>query len=78
MAFEALGLLSDSAKIQYIHTLLQGAALHQIEDLCAEVGSTTTTNLNHIILGLGSYFVLLMRCQSKSARCATEKGSRLN
>ena len=43
-----------------------------------EVGSTTTTHLNRNILGLGTYFFLLMRCQIKIARCAAEWGSRMN
>ena len=35
--------------------LLRGEALHQLDMLYAEVGSTTTDHLNLIILGLGTY-----------------------
>ena len=60
------------AKIQYLCIILRGEALRQLETLHVEVGSTTIENLNPIILGLGTKFSLLMRCQNKSARCAAE------
>ena len=56
MTLKASGTLTASAKIQYIHTLLRGEALHQLDTLPVEVGIMIKTNLNHIILGLGTYF----------------------
>ena len=41
--------------------LLHGVALLQIDTLSVEVGSTTTINLNHIILGLGIYVFSFIR-----------------
>ena len=78
MTLKASGTLTASAKIQYIHTLLRGEALRQLEAFSIDMGSTTTTHLNQIILSLGTYFSLLMHIQSKSAQCAAEKGSRRN
>ena len=39
MMLEASGGLSDSAKIQYLSTLLRGEALRQLDMLSIEVGS---------------------------------------
>ena len=55
MTLEASGALADITKIQYFHTLLCGKELNQLDPLSIEVGSTTTTYLNHIILVLGTY-----------------------
>ena len=54
---KAPGVLASSTKIQHVCTLLHGEALHQLGNLCVEVGSMTTTHLNHIVLGLGTYFL---------------------
>ena len=67
MTIEASGMLADGAKIQYICTLVRGKALCQIDTLSDELGSTNSEHLKYIILGLGTYFPLLMRCQNKSA-----------
>ena len=56
MMLEASGGLSDSAKIQYLSTLLRGEALRQLDMLSIEVGSTITTHFNSIILGLSTYY----------------------
>ena len=48
--------LASATKIQYLRTLVCGKALHQLDMLSFEVGSTTTDPLNLIILGLGTYF----------------------
>ena len=64
--------LNASEKIQYLHTILRGKALCQLDKLPVEVGSTTISHLNRIIFRLCTYFFLLMHWQSKFARCATE------
>ena len=55
-------MLDASAKIQYLCMLISGEALHQLDMLSVKLVSTTIEHLNHIILGLGTYFFLLMRC----------------
>ena len=72
MTLEASGTLAASANLQYLRTILCGEALRQFDNLCVQVGSTTTTHLIWIILGLGMYFFLLMHCQSKGVKCAVE------
>ena len=52
---EALEILADSAKLQYIYTILRGEALHQFDTFCAQAGSTNKTYLNRIIPGLGMH-----------------------
>ena len=71
MTLEASGKLVASLNIQYLRTLVCGEALSQFCTLSHEVGSTTSEHLKSIILGLGTYFPLLMRCQKK-ALCAAE------
>ena len=44
MTLEASRTIADGVKIQYIHTLVRGEALQQLEILSFEVGSTTTEN----------------------------------
>ena len=56
MTLEASGMLADNANIQYIRTLLCGKALRHLDMMSVEVGSTTTTHLNLIILVLYTYF----------------------
>ena len=48
------GRLASGANIQYLHTLVCGEALHQLETLSAEVRINTTEYLDLIILGLGA------------------------
>ena len=72
ITLEASGTLKYGAKIQYLRTLLCGEALRQFDTLSAEVGSAAPEKLTSIILGLGAYSILLMRCKRKSARCAAE------
>ena len=55
MTLEALEILSTNSKIQYLRTLLCGETMHEFDNLCYKVGSTTTTYLNQLILGLGLY-----------------------
>ena len=59
ITLKASGSHTTSAKIQYLLTLLHGEAIRQIDTLCVEVGSTNTTHLNRIILGLCTYFFLI-------------------
>ena len=66
MNIEASGMLAAGANIQYICILVRGEALHQLDILSVEVESMTIENLNLIILGLGTYFPLLMSFQRKS------------
>ena len=66
---EDLVVLTTIAKIHYMCTMLRGEALFQLDTLYVEFGSTTTTHLNRIILGYGTYFFLLIRYQSKSVQC---------
>ena len=54
MNLKASGELSTSKNIQYLVTLLRREALRQIYMFSVEVGDTTTTHLNSIILGLGT------------------------
>ena len=49
-------MLTDSAKIQYLCTLLHGEELRQLHMQSVEVVSTITAHLNRIILGLATYF----------------------
>ena len=51
MTLESSGDISASAKIQYLHTLLRGKVLHQLDTFSVEMVSTTTTHLNYIIFG---------------------------
>ena len=65
MTLKASVMLTSGVKIQYLCTLVCGEALHQFDTFYYEVGSDTPENLTSIILGLGAYFFLLMRYQSK-------------
>ena len=56
MTFDTSGTLGSIANIEYIHTILLGEELCQVDMLSVEVGSMTTTHLNRIISGLGSKF----------------------
>ena len=69
---EASGTLKAVAKIQYLNTLVHGEALLQIDAFSAEVESASLEALTSIILGLGTYFSLLMRFPGKIARCTAE------
>ena len=60
MTIEALGTLLASKQIQYHCTLVRGEVWYQFEMFSAEVGSNTSENLKLIVLGLGTYFFLLM------------------
>ena len=53
---KALVTINANAKLQYICTILRVEALHQFDTLCTQEGLITTTHLNPIILGLGTYF----------------------
>ena len=58
ISLEASLALSERTALHYLCTLLRGKALRQLDVFCVEVESTTTTYLNRIILGLGTYFLL--------------------
>ena len=72
MTLEASGTLKTCSKIQYLHTLVHGEALHHFYALYAKLESAIPETLAYIIVGLGTYFFLLMRCPSKRARCTAE------
>ena len=76
MALEAPEILAASVKIQYLRALLCGKALRQLEKLSVEVGSTTISHLNRIILGLDTYFPPANVIPKQKAQWATECGSR--
>ena len=75
MTLEDLRTITANAKIKYLCTLLCGETLHQFDTLCDQVGSTTTTHLNRIILGLGTYFFLVnaLSRQKRAMRRGTRK-----
>ena len=75
---KALGTLADSANIQYLHMLLCGEVLRQLDTFSVELGSTTTTYLNQITLGLGTYFPTIdtLSKQKRAMRCVMRKPRR--
>ena len=56
MALDILGTLAENSKLQYIRTLLHGEVLRQFDNFCAQVGSTTMSHFNQVVLGLEKYF----------------------
>ena len=68
MNLETPGTLKAGAKIQYLCILVRGESLRKFDVLPTEVESAIPETLTSIILGLGIYFFLLMRCPSKSAQ----------
>ena len=75
---KALGTLADIANIQYLHMLLCGEVLRQLDTFSVEFGSTTTTYLNQITLGLGTYFPTIdtLSKQKRAMRCVMRKPRR--
>ena len=53
---------------------VNGELLLQLDNLCVEVGSTTTTYLNNIILGLGTDFSPIYALSRQ--KCAMRPGTR--
>ena len=51
-----LGTLASNARLQYLCTIFHGEDLYHFENLCGQLGSTTKTHLNQVILGLSAYF----------------------
>ena len=72
ITLEVSGTIKYGPNIQYLHTLVHGEALRQFGVLSAEVESASLETLMYIILGLGTYFFLLLKCPSKSVQCAAE------
>ena len=56
MTLNASGMIISGTKIQYLSILIFREALHQLDMLSDDEGSTTSENLKLIILGLGAYF----------------------
>ena len=54
MTLEESVTLAAGAKIRYLHTLVRGKKLIQLDTLSVEVVSTALDNLKLIILGLGT------------------------
>ena len=69
------GMLAANAKVQYLHTLVCGKVLLQLDTLSVEVGSTTTDHLKLINLVLGTYFSPgnAMSKQKRLMRCGMSK-----
>ena len=57
MTLEASGTFAACVKIQYLHTLLNGKALRQLDILFVEARSMTIEHLNRIILSLVTHFL---------------------
>ena len=70
MTVEVSGTLLYIEKTQYLCTLVRGEALRQFDMFSNVLGMNTSENSKFIIMGLGTYFLLLMRCQNKSAQYA--------
>ena len=66
VTLKASGTLNSGVNIQYRCNLVRGEELCQFDTLPTKVGSAIPENLTSIILGVGTYFFLLMRCQIKS------------
>ena len=68
---KASGMLAAAKKIQYLLMLLHGKVLRKLGTLTFEVGITTVTYLNLIILGLGPYIftVNALKKQKRAMRC---------
>ena len=56
MTLETSGTPVANTKLHYLSTLLRCEELHKFETLCLQIGGTTVTHLNQVILGLGTYF----------------------
>ena len=56
MTLEGSGMLETAAKVQYLHTLVWGESLRQLDTLSADVESTNPLTVEAIILGLCAYF----------------------
>ena len=56
MTIEDSVVIDISAKVQYLCNLLCGEVLCRLDNFFVKEGSTTTTHLKHIMLGLGTYF----------------------
>ena len=70
---EDSGTLAANADIQYLCEILRGEVLCQFDTLCAQVGITTISHLNPVILGLGTYFPPVnVLSKQKSTRCTAE------
>ena len=55
MTLDALGTLTEDAKIRYLRTLICDTELHKFETICVHIRKITTTHLKQILLGLGTY-----------------------
>ena len=55
MKLDDSGMFVANAKVQYLCTILSGEALWWFNTLFGQLGSTTITHLNRVVLGLGAY-----------------------
>ena len=53
MNLEASGMMETSTKVQYLHTLVSGEALHQFDSMSVDAESANHLTVEAIILGLG-------------------------
>ena len=56
MTLAASGTLEAGVKYQYLHTIVCGEALRQLDLLSADLEGTQTLNVDYIIKGLAQYF----------------------
>ena len=66
MVLDMSGILIEGTKILYTLTLLYGKALRELKTLCDQIGDTNTTNLNLILLGLGTYIFIIKSLSKKN------------
>ena len=62
-------------KFRYLHTLLHGKALRKFETFCVQVGNTTMTHLNQIMLVLATCFSCQFVVQKKARDVPYNDGS---
>ena len=66
MNLKSSGMIIDGARIQHLCKMVCQEALCQFDTFSTKVESTTSENLESIILGLSTYFFLIMQNQNKS------------
>ena len=72
MTLTASQMLKTAGKVQYLLMIIGGEALRQFYPMSSDMEGTNPLTAEAITLGLGVYFFLLIRYQSKSAQCAAE------
>ena len=66
MSIQDLGILTASAKLQYLCTLLCGEALRKFDTFYDQLGSTNTAHVSRIVLDVDMYsFPVIMLSKQK-------------